>query len=384
MVGAMAERIETRTTKDGRTIWRVVVTVGYGRGAPTIVRHARSRREARLLLAELRHLAESGFVPPRNLTMERLLERWLAEHVEPRYSPKHAYTCRRLVSTHFAPAFGALRAKNLRPATLAAYYAAKREAGLSDATVHQHYRTIHAALAWALSMELVIRNVADVAKPPRARSPEMRTLPAATLRGVVEALRGDPLELAVLLAATTGMRRGEICALRWRDVDLAERVVYVRGSLDTAPSHRGEVRQTKTGRERTVPLPALALDRLAEYRRERVCPADAFVIAERDPNNVTKAWRAFADAHGLAGVRLHDLRHSYATMLLEAGQPVKSVQDALGHSKASTTQDVYMHVTELLRRERTDALDRAFATAPDFPGASSEAEVLPIEQTGEH
>jgi integrase len=382
-----AGHIEKRRRKDGSVSWRVVVRVGYGRSARRETRvvctterdQEKPPPKVKTALRELERQAETGFVPPARVMLTDVFRDWLKTHTS--LAPKTRYTYDCLVETHLVPAFERFRVIDLRPADLQDYYALRREDGLSDATIHWHYRTIHAALKWAVENELAARNVSalSAAKPPRGQRQEMKTLSAKRMRGLLEAVAGTELELPVVLACATGMRRGEICGLRWRDVDLEAGTARVAASLSYVPGEALSRKQTKTGRERTVGLPVFAVMALEAAKRSRVCPPDAYLIGEVHPDDLTKAWREKADALGLDGVRFHDLRHSFATALLEKGADVKSLQDALGHTRAATTTDVYLHVTERMRERRTEMVDAAFDVTPEHLGSTPEAEVVDLK-----
>lgn len=400
----MAAHYEKRYDKDGSVSWKVIVIAGCGRRAPRIARTVRVEKDTKnpprkvvALRQKLEQQAMGGLVPSQSLRVKELLERSLTEHCEGRLATKTVHGYERVVRSHLIPALGDLPAADLRPVHLSSFYRAKKAGtqdrkGLSDAGVHQHHRVLHAALAWAVRMELVARNVVDIAKPPRGRPPEVKTIGAAQMLGLLAAVRDTDLELPVLLAVSTGARRGEILGLRWSDVEIwsddgDEGEVLYHGrvttgrSISAAPGRRGEVKETKTGRRRIVALPAFAAGRLWEIRPERICPPDGWVCAaERDPDEVAKAWRALADSLGLEDLRRHDLRHSYATLLLEAGEDIKSVQDALGPTRASTTTDIYMHVTERMRERRAERVSEAFSVSPEPLGSPSKAEVLPLDE----
>jgi len=382
-----AGRIEKRTNKDGSVSWRVVVVVGYGRGAKRETRvvhrtdgdRKKTPEKVMRALRELERQAEAGFVPPAHVMLSDVFRDWLKAHTG--LAPKTRYTYDRLIETHLVPAFAQFRVADLRPADMQDYYDLRREDGLTDATIHWHYRTVHAALKWAVENELAARNICDLqaAKPPRGERPEMKTLTAKQMRGLLEAVAGTTLELPVVLACATGMRRGEICGLRWCDVDLKAGTARVAASLSYVPGEALRRKTTKTTRERTVGLPAFAVEALKAAKRDRVCPPEAYVVGDLHPDDLTKAWRERADALGLHEVRFHDLRHSFATVLLESGADVKSLQDALGHSRAATTTDVYLHVTERMREKRTEMVDAAFDVTPEQLGSTSEADVVDLQ-----
>lgn len=397
----MSAHYEKRYNKDGSVSWKVIVIAGYGRRAPRITRTVRvekdSKNPPRKVVALRQHLeqqATGGFIAPQSVRVKELLERWLAEACEGQLAPKTLYGYERVVRSHLIPVLGEMRCADLRPLHLNQYYRSKRtgKKPLSAAAVHYHYRVLHAALAWAMRMELVSRNVADIAKPARGAAPEMHTISAAQMLSLLEAAKGTDLELPILLAVTTGARRGEILGLRWPDIRIWEETdedgvtvfhgtVRIARSITSSPGRGAEVKSTKSGRERTVALPTFAVDRLREVQQEVGYPPDGWVCAaERDPDEVTKAWRALADSLGLRELRLHDLRHSYATLLLEAGEDIKSVQDALGHAQASTTTDIYLHVTERMRKRRAEKLTAAFSVAPEPLGSTSAADEGSLEE----
>jgi hypothetical protein len=172
-----AGHIEKRRNKDGSVSWKVVVRVGYGRGARretrTVCRTERDQEKpptrVQAALRELERQAESGFVPPARVMLTEVLWGWHAVHSG---KPKTRYTYERVIRSHLEPAFEQFRVPDLRPSDLQDYYAMKREEGLSAATIHWHFRTIHAALKWAVENEFAVRNVCDLSasKPPRAVS----------------------------------------------------------------------------------------------------------------------------------------------------------------------------------------------------------------------
>lgn len=382
----MAGHIEKRTRSDGSIYYRVVVPVGHGHGAPRVTRNAKSKRQADALLAELQRVAAGGFLPSPKLTLGEVLKRWLAEHVEPHLTPSTALRYRQSVEQHLLPHGGGLRVEGLRPTAISALWRSEAAAGISAASIAYDQGVLSAAFSWALRMELVYRNVAALARPPKPdRRPVPEIVDIGALLSLYRKARGELVELPMLLAMGAGLRRGEILALRWGDLDLGGALVRVARQLERLPHSAARFTETKGKRERFVPLPSFVVTELRRLRgdvlrqpRELLCPAANGEPLH--PHTLTSSWRRFADAHGLPQMRFHDLRHCYATLRLEAGDDVRTVQDALGHSKAATTQDIYQHVTERLRRRSMERLDALFAEA-ERQQSDSEAQAAPLRET---
>ena len=234
----MAGHIEPRYKKPkkpgGRPVvsYRVVIPSAPERGAKPIIKYADTKKEAEALLDEMRDWVKLGFVPDTKLTVAKLLDRWLAEHVAAKCKPKTAYPYASIVKRHLKPRLGSLKALSLRPAAIAGAWADMREAGYSDSVIDHCYDVLRAALQWAVGAELLLRNPAavDVARPPVARYEKRPTIGAAKMLGLVNAAESDAdLSMIVLLATATGGRRGELMALRPADVELAHRYVKVDG-----------------------------------------------------------------------------------------------------------------------------------------------------------
>ena len=229
------------------------------------------------------------------------------------------------VEVHLVPAIGGVRLQQLTPGHLNALYADLLEQGLSARTVLHVYATIRRALADATRWGLVPGNVALLASPPRPGRPELQVWAAAELRTFLAAVEDDRLYALWLLAASTGMRRGELLGLRWPDVDLGRARVAVRRSLVTV-GHKVMVSEPKTAKGRR----SVALD-----------PATVAGL---------KAWHKH-QAADLPVIRLHDLRHTNATLALAAGVHPKVVQERLGHANIAITLDTYSHAVPALEEQ---------------------------------
>jgi integrase len=321
-------------------------------------------------------------------TLSDLLDRWMAART-PEWSPKTTMENDRNIRLKIVPRLGKMRVSKIRPMHLDAFYAELRRSGgaeggpLAPASVRKVHVILHAAFAQGLKWGLLAFNPADAATAPS--TPPSRITPPAP-DALADALtRIDELDpdfgVYLRLAATTGARRSQLCALRWTDVDLdAATITFARGIVDGGPGVGMVERPTKTGQIWKVSLAPATAKRLEEYRA--VCasradsvrvemPADAFVFAVPldgshpwRPDNVTARWSRVRTKVGLDGVRLHDLRHYVATQLLGAGVDPRTVAGRLGHANPSVTMAVYGHFLPEKDRAAADFLDELL----DGPG----------------
>jgi integrase len=239
------------------------------------------------------------------------------------------------------------------------------------------------ALKEALRHGFVSRNVASLQSAPRvgggddAEGEEMKILSAAQQREVLVRLAGKALYPAVVTALYTGVRRGELLAMRWRNIDLEAKILRIRESLEWTKSGGVRFKTTKTraGR-RDVSLPDFVADTLREHRRQQLevrvalglgKPAeDALVFAtiEGEPlslNATSKAWAQVADDFGVGDVTLHGLRHTHASQLIDAGVDIVTISKRLGHASPAITMKVYAHLFQQSDAKAADAINAALA-----------------------
>ena len=357
-------------TAEGR--WRASLVVTHpdsGRSVRRVV-SGRTRADAVRKLDALKGEAAQGFASGE--TTGTFLARWV-ETVRPRLRPSTHREYVRHVTGHFA-SLSPVPLTKLSPGHVERAMAALLAGGLSAQTVRHARSSLRRALHDAQRDGLIARNVAALARPPRLERRELRALTVAEVRAFVAATADDPLGPAFAVAIGTGLRRGELLALRWTDVDLTGRSLVVRRSLARTADGSYAAAEPKTPRSRrTVMLPAVALDGFLRQRDAQNVTRDALGSAWQDreglvftdpvgrlmdPEWMSKQFRTAADRLGLP-VRLHDLRHAAASLMLSAGVPLKVVSETLGHASIAITADVYAHVTPELRREAASAMDRA-------------------------
>ena len=361
-------------TAEGR--WRGALTLAHPDGDRRIRRvvSGRSRADVARKLEALRRQSAGAFASGE--TTGEYLDRWL-EAVRPRLRPATHREYARHVRTYF-PSLADVPLTALTPGHIERLMAGMIERGLSPQTVAHGRATLRRALHDAERDGLVTRNVAGLARPPRITRREMHPLSATEVLRLVDATRDDPMGPLWALAVGSGLRLGELLGLTWADVDLDTGQLVVRRAMARAADDGWSLSEPKTARSRrTVMLPALARDALEARRTRQDADKAAAGTAWQDtvglvftdavgrplrPPDASDEWRRTRRGLGL-NVRLHDLRHTAATLMLGAGVPLKVVSDALGHSTIAITADIYAHVTPELRREAADAMDRALGGA---------------------
>jgi integrase len=300
----------------------------------------------------------------------QLLDAWLDECERLDHSPTTLRTYRAQIDHTIRPRLGVMLLHRLTARHLYDLYGLMKAVGQGPKTIRNHHAIISAALHQAVRWGWVRRNVAEQAKPPRLsqRRPEAPSVDVVR-QIVAKAEERDPrLAPLLMLAALTGMRRGELCALRWSDVDLMAGEVRVARSLVCTPGGLAE-KGTKTDRARRIALDPVGVALLTGHRArvmDWVAQAggelalDAFVFSPFieatkpfRPDNVTSFFIRIRKAAGAEKVRLHDLRHFTATQLIGAGVDVRTVAGRLGHSDPSLTLRVYSHAIE--ERDRAAA-----------------------------
>jgi integrase len=279
------------------------------------------------------------------------------------------------------PFIGSVILSKLRPDAIATMYSTALEhgrrtgGGLSPRSVCLMHRVLSQAMKQAVKWQLLAQNPSDAVAPPRVERKQMKVLDADGTAAIIEAARPKALFIPILLGALCGLRRGELAALRWQDIDLDAGRISVVASLEQTNS--GVRLKPQSGRARTVALPSLAIEELRRHRLKQAEELLRLGVRQTEethvclqpnyepwaPRNLSSAFIKFIKASGLRRVRLHDLRHSHATHLLMANVHPKIVQERLGHANIATTMDLYTHVMPGMQDEAASRVDAALRAA---------------------
>jgi len=358
-------------------VWRVRVYVGRdGNGRPVQVSRSvhGGKRDAQTALAKLVTEVHTGLAMRTNATIARLLDRWL-DHISRDRTAHTVHNYRLKIEKHIKPALGSVRIDRLTAERLDQQYRIWLDRGLSPSTVHMFHAILSAALRQAVRWGWLDRAPTQQASPPaQARSQARSVSPEDLQRLVAAAEADDPLvATAIALAALTGCRRGELCALRWSDVDLTTGVLRVSRSYSIVNGQR-IVGDTKTHQGRTLALDAVAIEVLRHrwaFQRwyagecEVSVVADAYVLSrEADgteplaPNGLTHAFARMCRRLGM-DYHFHEMRHFTATTSIAAGADIRTVATRLGHADPSTTLRIYAHAIEARDRDVANILGKA-------------------------
>lgn len=342
------------------------------------------KRQAQIECARLIAEAQSGglSLEPAKTTLSEYFERWL-DYVKPNISPRSHERYTELVRKNLGPRLGAVKLARLKPEHIAVAYSdalarGRRDGkgGLSPRTVHHMHRILKQALSRAVRWQLLPRNPADAVDPPKVERKELTTYDIGAAAQAMEAFRGTRMFVPTILSLLCGLRRGEVAALRWRNVNLDAGALAV---VESAEQTRTGVRykEPKSGKARQVSLSATVVEEMKSWRATQteelavlgLSPdGDTFVVTQLDgrplqPRSITHEWVRLSAAKGLPRIRFHDLRHAHATHLLGAGVHPKVASERLGHSRVGITLDLYSHVMPGMQEEAAARVDDALRAA---------------------
>ena len=370
--------------KDGR--WEGRVVIGYDEKGLPITKNvlARTKNECAAKLAQLREMLKEPALnqPKPGILLADWLDLWYQGYKKPNIRPNTQMSYERRTYQHIIPALGGIPLDKLTTGDIQGFYTDLKKngrllrtelygEGLSDQTVRGIHTTLHAALDRAVEEKLLFRNPADNCKLPSAKAREMQVLTPEEIQRLLIQAKEDGCYELLLLELATGLRRGEILALQWGDLNFrtgalrVERQVHrVKGELVVSPP------KTKAG-NRTILLPTPVLKVLKAYQKTvHSCwmfPSPVKEDSPMDPAAVRKRLQTVLERAECKRLRFHDLRHTFATASLEHGMDIKTLSTIIGHVSSTTTLNTYTHVTDAMRQSAADKIDRGIGRAEPKP-----------------
>ena len=371
--------------KRSKGSWTIIINLG--RDPATAKRKQQwvtirgTKKQAETRLAELLNQMDTGgFIKPTKETFGSFLQRYLDDYISTqiRATTLEAYQQR---GKHLIDGLGHIPVSELREEHLHKYYREKSKT-LSPGTLIKHHNLLRSALSQGVIWRTLTRNVAEAVKPPKVSRKEMRALTGPEVHRMLEACEDTAWHSIFHTLTWTGLRRSELLGLRWKDVDLILASLRVVQSVQRLNTGEFIVQEPKTASgRRTIALSPASCLVLREHREKQEADAsllgrqlaeDDLVFSHpdgspRDPSTLTLAFRRLTRRIGLDGVRLHDLRHTMASLYLEQGVNPKTVAERLGHASVTITLDLYSHclpgVQEAAAVQFDTAMEQAKSTS---------------------
>ena len=367
--------------------WTGKLQVGYNpNGTPKYKAvYGSSQKEVKDKLEELKgNVKNNTFVEPHKITFGKWLDTWLNVSIKASIKETTWLIYESLMRNHIIPELGGIRLLQLRSSNIQELYNKKmdsgrldgRKGGLSAKTIKHIHQVITSALDQAVKEKLISANPAEAAKPPKLLKKEMKTLSVEQimifLQFIKDHVHYKRYYAAYLLELYTGMRRGELLGLRWKDIDLKNGTVKVVQQLVKVGSNH-VIRELKTdsSQNRIIAIPQEAIGALKAHKKNKINEYELLGYGESEikkmtseglvftnelgnllqPRNLLRNFKGALKASGLPHIRFHDMRYTFALLSLQQGVDIKTLQSDLGHESIETTLDRYGHVNEKMKRD---------------------------------
>jgi len=330
------------------------------------------------LNSTLSSISNGNYISPSNLIFGEYLLKWLSTHAQSHLGQSTFESYQSQIKKHIIPKLGSIPLQNLIALHLKEFYndmlkegRLHSEGGLSSRTVQYIHRIISEALTHAVDDQLIPKNVAKSVPPIKTRKYRGEVYTSDDLQKLFAVIKGSEFELAIILASSLGLRRGEILGMAWNQIDFSNKILTINrqlirtetGSIFSSPKTENS--------NRIIPLADNILEILKEHKRKQdisksqlsaeyednnlvLCQYNGALIP---PDNLTKRFNYILKKNNLKKIRFHDLRHTFATLMLEQNQSLKIVSELLGHTSIKTTADIYSHALDSTKRKANTVID---------------------------
>ncbi len=360
--------LKGRLEKRSKSSWTIVIEAGRdpatGRRRRTYRAVQGNKTQAKQEMDQLLAEMQTGtYVVPVKTTLAEHLKDWLAASCAPRLAPKTIGLYTQCCDLHIIPRIGQLYLSEIEPRHVQRLYSEMLEDGAGKRMIEVTHVVLRSSLKQAAKWQMIRHNPADYASPPRHEKKRVHALKPDQIPSLVATAEGSPVENLILIALATGMRKGELLALKWRDVDLDIGVINVqRGLVRVGGETIIGPPKTKHAR-RAIPIDPVTMNRLQAMN---AASASEFVFTRQDgmtpmdPSTVTHRFKRVAVEAGFPEICFHDLRHTHASFLLSKNVHPKAVQERLGHGSISITMDTYSHLMPTIQEGVPDTVSEMF------------------------
>jgi integrase len=379
--------------KRGKDSFRLVVDTGFGADGKRIRRtktvKCKNKSEAKKELAKFLTEVEAGeYIAPEKMTFTSFVDEWKEKYAVKHLSPKTFDVYLTYLNKRILPEFGFLRLNDIKSIHIIDFLNKLQKEGargdgkpgtLSSATVQYHYRILSNIFNRAVEWKIIKESPVKAVKKPKVEQKRAKVFTEEQVHLLMYALKEEDLKWRVIvsLAITTGMRRGELLALDWENVNLDKGKIHINRSLTYTKEQKHIFKETKTRNStRIVSLSKGVQTLLAEYKieknKQKLLTGDKwegknnFLLfsqwngAPMHPSSITTWWRRFLIKHNLTSITFHELRHTSATLLINQGVHMKTISARLGHSKIGITMDLYGHALESADEAAAEKMDLLF------------------------
>ncbi len=320
---------------------------------------------------------EGVYFEPKKFTLSQWLDIWLNEYVQPSVKPLTYAAYKTSANTHIIPALGNVKIALLNPTQVQAFYNdLLRVKKISAKTIKNVHGVLHKALEQAVELHYIPVNATNACKLPRVEKKEIKPLAEAEIASFIDAAKDDEFADIFTVTLFLGLRRGEVCGLPWDAVNFKTNTITIKQQLSIARDGTGYyIAPTKSDKIRSLTAPQFVMDLLREVKRKQAIQRVEHAFAWKDNHNLVFTneegqhiapvtlyvhFKRIAEKIGRPDARFHDLRHTYAVTALQEGDDVKTVQQNLGHATASFTLDVYGHVSEKMKQESANRMQKYY------------------------
>lgn len=336
------------------------------------------KKDAEKFLTEkLRELDTGTFIDSKDINVRQYLDFWYEQHCLNNLSPTTYESYRRNLDNYILEELGHIRLEDLKPMHLQFFYTKCSKKGLSNKTILYFHRIIHCALNQAMKWQFIIRNVADCVDTPKPEKYKPLVLNNKEITQLIKAISNTDIYIPVIIGIYTGMRRGEILGLTWKNIDLEQGTLKVvqalyptaNGLIFSSPKTENSIRK--------ISMPLTLINILKDYKVKQETIKNRLgnnyndvdlvcALANGNPIHPTTLNHKFRDLlkeNNLPLIRFHDLRHTHASLLLKEHVEPKVISERLGHSNIKITLDIYSHIYEETNMEVADTFDRLLKTS---------------------
>ena len=385
-----------RKRKDGR--WEGHIVIGHKKDGTPIYKSVIAKTQKELmpkLHGAIDCYRDADLSEQGNMTLSEWIEKWLTSYAEPTLRESTVRGYRSDVRHHIKPALGNKMLRSITQRDVQKFYNALgrktykasdgNERRLADATVRGVHMLLHEIMEAAVRSRLIVMNPTDGTVIPKLNRQPMKILNEEQLDKFMKAIRAEPLWYDFFYTEiTTGLRRGEICGLKWCDLDETNGTLKICRSIHSAPGGALEVGNPKTKKgTRTILLPPSTLHVLKERRKmaltEWIFPSLLEPEKPTAPSAAYHRLKVILKAAGLPDIRFHDLRHTFATTALEHGLDVKTLSAIIGHISSATTIDIYSHITGAMQRQAAQKIERGIGHSEAYEPHETLDDQLPTE-----